>query len=80
MPVAANMWGARGFITLPFLFNIYMKPLDIIIHCQGVRYHQYVHDSQLYIFVIGELSEVADVLSHCLEAVGGLDGEITGFK
>lgn len=74
LPVTAIMWGARGFNTLSFIFNIYMKPLDIFIHCQGMRYHQYVHDSQLYIFITGELSDVAVVLSHCLEAVGCLDG------
>lgn len=63
---------APSFVSLvltPLLFNIYMKLLGKIIRYHGTRYHQYANDTQLYIAVLGEMSDAVGTLLWCLEAV-----------
>lgn len=65
-------WGKRScpwplLVLSSLLFNIYMKPLDELIHHHGMRYHQYIEDSQLYISASGKFSNAVDALSQCLE-------------
>lgn len=50
-----------------------MKLYGEIIHPHGVRYHQYVDDSELYISAHGELSDAA-ITPSVPEGYGGLNG------
>lgn len=46
--------------------NIYMKSLREIILYHGMRYHQYLDETQLYITISGHQSDVvAALLQYC---------------
>lgn len=61
--------GCHRVLCSPLLFIIYMKLLYEITHHYGMKYHQYGHDSQLYISVAGDVSDAVDILSWCLEVM-----------
>lgn len=68
--MALTMWDSAGLVPSSFLFNIYMNicltsisMLGEIIHYHGVRYHRNSDDPQLYISILGEISDAVDVLS-----------------
>lgn len=56
----------QGLILSPLLFN--MRPLDELNCHYGVRYHQYVYDTQFYMSTTGKLSNTMKVL-WCLKVV-----------
>lgn len=51
------------------MFNIYLKPLDKVIHHFRAWYHQYTDNTQLYISTPDCINEFFDVLTQCLEAI-----------
>ena len=49
-------------------FNMYMKPLDVVIQSFGVCCHQYYDDMQLYFSFSSSSGEAVEVLNWCLGA------------
>lgn len=41
----------------PLIFNIYMKVLGKIIHHYGIRYDQYAEITQMYVSIMGKVSD-----------------------
>lgn len=55
----------HGPSPTPLLFNIYMKPLDEVIHHFLVWYYQYGDDIHLYIPILHCGNEAIEVQAQC---------------
>ncbi len=56
----------QGSILGPILFNLYMPPLGDVIRKQGISFHSYADDTQLYIAVSPDDTGPIDTLFNCI--------------
>ena len=58
----------QGSTLGPILFALYVAPLGPLVESQGVTFHQYADDTQLYI-ALDSVEECLDALSACADRV-----------
>lgn len=61
-----------GFLKDPLshvLFNLYIEPLGEIIEVCGLQHHQYADDTQLYVYLSGNVEELKAGLEYRLSKV-----------